>query len=44
MPSGAHRYCRQIAARTGMDVAAIWEWGFLERASTGLYLLSLTHS
>jgi streptomycin 6-kinase len=27
-PSLAHRYCRQIAARTGMDPAAIWDWGF----------------
>lgn len=41
-PSVAHRYCRQIAARTGMEEAAIWEWGFLERVSTGLYSLSLT--
>ena len=41
-PSVAHRYCRQMAARTGMDAAAIWEWGFLERVSTGLYVLSLT--
>jgi streptomycin 6-kinase len=24
-----------------MDPAAIWEWGFLERVSTGLYALSL---
>jgi streptomycin 6-kinase len=23
-----------------MDPAAIWEWGFLERVSTGLYVLS----
>jgi streptomycin 6-kinase len=42
VPSVAHRYCRQIAARTGMEEAAIWEWGFLERVSTGLYSLSLT--
>ena len=41
-PSVAHGYCRQIAARTGKDAAAIWEWGFLERVSTGLYVLSLT--
>ena len=24
-----------------MDPAAIWDWGFLERVSTGLYVLSL---
>jgi streptomycin 6-kinase len=40
-PSLARRYCRQIAARTGMDAGAIWDWGFLERVSTGLYVLSL---
>lgn len=26
---------------TGMNEAAIWEWGFLERVSTGPYALSL---
>lgn len=36
----ARRYCRLIAARTGMEETAIWEWGFLERVSTGLYALS----
>jgi len=25
-----------------MEDSAIWEWGFLERVSTGLYSLSLT--
>lgn len=37
----ARRYCRLLAACSGMDAAAIWEWGFLERVSTGLYALSL---
>lgn len=35
----ARRYCRLLAARSGIDETAIWEWGFLERVSTGLYLL-----
>ena len=35
----ARRYCRLLAERSGSDGAAIWEWGFLERVSTGLYLL-----
>ena len=40
-PAGLlHRYCHILAARSGMDPAAIWEWGFLERVSTGLYVLS----
>lgn len=37
----ARRYCRLLAARSGVDEAAIWEWGFLERVSSGLYLLQL---
>jgi streptomycin 6-kinase len=37
----ARRCCRLLAAETGLDETAIWEWGFLERVSTGLYLRSL---
>jgi streptomycin 6-kinase len=37
----ARRYCRLLADGTGLDEQAIWEWGFLERVSTGLYLRSL---
>ena len=33
-------YCQVLAANSGMDPAAIWEWGFLERVSTGQYVLS----
>jgi len=36
-----HRYCALLAAHTGVDETAIWEWGFLERVSTGLYALQL---
>ncbi|MFI6090917.1 aminoglycoside phosphotransferase family protein [Streptomyces sp. NPDC051218] len=32
-------YCALLANRTGMDERAIWEWGYLERVSTGLYML-----
>jgi streptomycin 6-kinase len=28
---------RWLAARTGLDVTAIWEWGVVERVSTGLW-------
>lgn len=35
----ARRYCRLLATETGVDETAIWEWGFLERVSTGLYVL-----
>ena len=27
---------RSLAARTGLDATAIWEWGVVERVSTGL--------
>jgi streptomycin 6-kinase len=27
---------RRLAARTGLDATAIWEWGIVERVSTGL--------
>jgi streptomycin 6-kinase len=37
----ARRYCRLLADGTGVDASAIWEWGFLERVSTGLYIWSL---
>jgi streptomycin 6-kinase len=31
----------ELAARTGLDAAAIWEWGVVERVSTGLVLTSI---
>lgn len=31
-----HRRARWLAARTGRDAVAIWEWGVAERVSTGL--------
>nr|WP_240930263.1 aminoglycoside phosphotransferase family protein [Streptomyces coryli] len=36
----ARRYCARIAAGGGADAVAVWEWGYLERVSTGLYLLA----
>lgn len=35
------RLCAVAAAETGVDETAIWEWGFIQRVSTGLYLLSM---
>ena len=32
-------WCARLADQTGTDAEAIWQWGFLERVSTGLYLL-----
>lgn len=37
----ARRYCRLLARHSGVNAARIWEWGYLERVSTGLYLLAL---
>jgi streptomycin 6-kinase len=34
-------WCRLLAARSGLDAQAIWEWAFVERVSTGLLLLRL---
>jgi streptomycin 6-kinase len=34
----AHDYCELLAKESGLDAAAIWEWGFIERVSTGLYI------
>ena len=37
----ARRYCALLSAETGVEESAIWEWGFLERVSSGLYCLEL---
>ena len=42
-PGGRARlegWCELLAARSGVDATRIWEWGFLERVSTGLYVRS----
>src|SRR5439155_26851829 len=31
-----HERARWLAARTGLDATAIWEWGVVERVSTAL--------
>jgi streptomycin 6-kinase len=40
-PALARRYCRLLAGHSGVDEAAIWEWGYLERVSTGLFVAGL---
>jgi streptomycin 6-kinase len=37
----ARQYCRWLAEGSGQDARAVWEWGYLERVSTGLYALAL---
>lgn len=40
----AHEWCRTLGALTGVDPRAIWQWAFLERVSTGLYLRHFGHT
>lgn len=37
----ADGWCAVLAERSGVDAQRIWEWGFLERVSTGLYVLDV---
>jgi streptomycin 6-kinase len=37
----AERYCALLARHTGVAATRIWEWGFVERVSTGLYVISI---
>lgn len=39
--SVAESYCAVLAEHAGVDAQRIWEWGFLERVSTGLYVLDV---
>jgi streptomycin 6-kinase len=34
-------HCARLSALTGVDHRAIWQWGFMERVSTGLFLLQV---
>ena len=34
-------WCERLSNRTDIDPRAIWEWAFVERVSTGLFLLQL---
>jgi streptomycin 6-kinase len=40
----AREYCQLLATETGLDEASIWEWGFIERVSSGLYLCAYSSS
>ncbi|MCA9823139.1 MAG: aminoglycoside phosphotransferase family protein [Dehalococcoidia bacterium] len=39
----ARAAAEQLAARTGTDAEAVWEWGLVERVSSGLLLTQLGH-
>ncbi|MDP2290133.1 MAG: hypothetical protein Q8M22_03030 [Actinomycetota bacterium] len=36
LADGPMQRAQWLAARTGLDATAIWEWGVIERVSTGL--------
>ncbi len=40
-PTLARRWCQMLAAVSGADEVAVWQWAYLERVSTGLYIESL---
>lgn len=40
-PALARGWCRTLAAACGADEVAVWQWGYVERVSTGLYVESL---
>jgi streptomycin 6-kinase len=42
-PAMATARCRQAALLTGVNGEAIWQWAFIERVSTGLFLFRLGH-
>jgi streptomycin 6-kinase len=35
------RRARHLAGLTGLDAQKIWEWGYIERVTTGLYVIKL---
>jgi len=40
-PALAHERCEFISRLTGIASEPIWQWGFMERMSTGLYLMQM---
>jgi streptomycin 6-kinase len=41
MQGDPHERAHELAVRTARDATAIWEWGVLERVSTGLVLTTI---
>ena len=37
----ARTYCTQLATHAGVDEEVVWQWGFIERVSTGIYATAL---
>jgi streptomycin 6-kinase len=41
--SVALQRCQAVSRRTGVHPESIWQWSYIERVSTGLFLLRLGH-
>lgn len=39
----AFQRCEAVSRRTGVDPQSIWQWSYIERVSSGLFLLRLGH-
>jgi streptomycin 6-kinase len=39
----AFQRCQAVSRRTGVDPESIWQWSYIERVSSGLFLLRLGH-
>ena len=39
----AFQRCQAVSRRTGADPESIWQWSYIERVSSGLFLLRLGH-
>ena len=37
----ARSHARHLTSRTQVPAEAIWQWGYIERVSTGLHLIEL---
>ncbi len=41
--AAAVQRCQAVSRRTGVDPESIWQWSYIERVSSGLFLLRLGH-
>jgi streptomycin 6-kinase len=41
--TAAFERCESVSRQTGVDRESIWRWSYIERVSSGLFLLELGH-
>ena len=39
----AFQRCEAVSRRTGVDPESVWQWSYIERVSSGLFLRRLGH-